>query len=246
MLTRDALLAETSRVLVAARPAEADSFLREIERALGGGSHESARRLLERLAPDLRAAYPSAPERLLFPLELALLERRQGNMGVLRLAGARPHGWNSWCVGAELAERRDDADADLFIAVREDWKEPFLAIERKSEVPAYGPPPDVLVLPEHRSVFVGLGLEVSVYGGTPTVRRMQFDDLFWSFARWKDLVLVQAETDLYACAPDGSIVWRRFIDPPHSIRVEGDVVVIEEFGGVCHRLRAGDGTPVPT
>lgn len=248
MISRDALLAELARVLAAAWPDEADALLARVERSFAAGT--DAIPLFDGLARAVREAFGDDANRLLAPLELALLEERRGregdDVGVLCVVGREPIGWNAWRSGAALVDGTPgEGEGAVFIAVRKGEDDPFLLLARSDEwhfragaarAPATG------------HLFAGHTDRVEVFSLDPSApKRIAEHDvvLFWYFIEHESVVLAVAETDVFAFAPTGALLWNEFIDPPHVVTRDGELLLIEEqLLGTARRIRISDGTAV--
>lgn len=251
MVTPDALLAEMRRVLEAVEPPrDAHVLLTRLERSFGGGNEGGAKELLEVLRPSVERAFPGERERerLLDPLELALLERRYGDYGVICVRGEPPRGWRRWSDRAarvldEPYEGSHGEDmARGYIAVRRGWGTPDLLVTRRA--PQWSPFLDALVVPETATLFVGARDRVVVFSMENGSEPVEHDVmLFWSMARHRETLVVVAEISVRGFGLDGAERWDVFADPPHDVHVEDGVVVIhEQLTGHTKRHRLEDGS----
>lgn len=226
-------------MLAATRPDEADALLARVERSFGGGS--DAIPLFDGLARDVREAFGDDAARLLIPLELALLEERQGEMGVLCVVGREPLGWREWASSGRAKVDGEPGAVGAFVAVRRGEEAPFLLLARAEEA-AFRT--EAKRAPKTGHLFVGHHQRVEVFDlNSAAPKRVADHDvmLFWYFIDHEDLVIAVAETDIFAFASDGTLRWSEFIDPPHVVTRDRDALVIEEqLLGTVRRIRISD------
>ena len=239
------------RVLDAVEPpGEAETLFARLERSFGGGNDGGGRELVDRLRASIEQAFPGEPERqrLLFdPLELALIERRYGDYGVICTRPEPPRAWKHWIHRA--AHVFDDPYEGShgegmprgYVAVRRGWGDPDLLVTRRT--PEWAPFFDAMVVPETATLFVGARDRVVVFSMGADSEPVEHDVmLFWSMERHADTVVVVAEISVRGFGPDGSERWNVFADPPHDVHVEDGVVVVhEQLTGATRRHRLDDG-----
>lgn len=249
-MTPDALIAEMQRVLWATlEEREAAALGQRLERRLESGAawEEEDRRLAARLSDAIERAYPegSERERLARSLELAILEERVGDAGVLCVRGEPPRGWKAWRETAVVFDDPWDGTARFehrvgYVAVRRGWGVPDIVLERYL---FGGSALSALLVPETGRFFVAAGELLTIFD--LGVRRLAIERelmLAGPIQRHGDRVLVHDECDLIAFALDGTEVWSVFADPPYAVSFESGVVVLqEELLRSTRRHRLSDG-----
>jgi hypothetical protein len=105
---------------------------------------------------------------------------------------------------------------------------PFLVVAQRYK-PPHGFFPGTLIVPESNRLFLGAGERLLCYDLAKPARLWEdFTDCgFWIWSRWGDVVLMGAETELAAWSVDGQKLWTRFVDPPWTYRVAGNVIEVD-------------------
>lgn len=163
------------------------------------------------------------------------------------VARAYPPAWATYCANAELVDekRATDEDSALLVAgIRHDDEEwPGLVLALHYAPSRGGFAPGILVVPESHVAFVGAGTTLRAYRTSPDVQMLWMDEAelgFWSWCQHGSTVVMSAEVELAAWDIDGTKLWTRFVEPPWSYSVDGQLLSVDVMGSVTtFDLRTG-------
>jgi len=159
--------------------------------------------------------------------------------------------WDTWRPHAALV---DDAHVDTgeevcSFAVRGAASlHPFL-LGARSYRRGGGFAPGLMLVPEPRRLFVGIGEHIAIYGLDPPARCWEdwTDFGFLGWARHGDVILMAAEVELAAWDLIGRKLWAKQVEPPWTYEVAGDTVRLDVMGHLTtFPLRIGPDPDTPT
>ena len=136
--------------------------------------------------------------------------------------------------GAVLVEDFDAGAADLLVVnvtrlVRGAWLF-VLRVDLSFESAGGVFLPGLLFVPESATLFMAAGENILVYD-VNEARRIASDSAdcgFWAWHRFGDVIVMQAELDVSVWTLDGSKRWETFADPPHTVRREGETLILDD------------------
>lgn len=172
---------------------------------------------------------------------------------VVFVARQHPTIWSAYCANAELVDEQSAADvmepggsdhALLVAGIRHvDREWPGLVLSLAYTPSRGGFAPGILVVPESNVAFVGAGTTLRAYRISPKVERLWRDESdmgFWSWRQHGSTVVMSAELELAAWDIDGTKLWSRFVEPPWSYSVEGQLLSLDVMGTITtFDLRSG-------
>jgi hypothetical protein len=148
---------------------------------------------------------------------------------------AMPPAYAEYCKRAKLAEELATAsvDATYFVVVTHvDEVDPTLCvgIDYESYDGIFGA--QSLLVPETAILYIGTGRLLLAYDLTKPARLWyrEVDCGFWGWMRHDDVVVMSAETDMFAYSLAGDQIWSAYVEPPWSYTVEGDKVHLDVMG----------------
>jgi hypothetical protein len=120
------------------------------------------------------------------------------------------------------------------VRVRRDEDEwPSLVVAQSHSLRGAGFTPGVLLVPETRTLFVGMGERVLIYSLEP-LRRVAQDTAevgFWGWRRCGDVVVMSAELEIAAFDhAGGEKLWTLPVEPPWKYTVTGRMIDIDIMG----------------
>jgi len=159
--------------------------------------------------------------------------------------------WEAWRPHAALVDDRmiEHEGQVCTVAVRGVAAlQPFLMLAATYHANA-GFAPGLLLVPETRRLFVGIGEHIAIYGLDPPSRSWddwtEFGFLGWS--QVGDVVLMAAEIELAAFDLIGRKLWTKQVEPPWTYEVHGDTVRLDVMGHLTtFPLRLGPDPDTPT
>ena len=91
--------------------------------------------------------------------------------------------------------------------------------------------PGVLVVPETDVLFVGAGERLLAYDLAHVARLWEdVADYFQRWARYGEVVIIEAELELAAWNLEGTELWTTVVEPPWSYEVTDDVLELDIMG----------------
>jgi len=112
-----------------------------------------------------------------------------------------------------------------------DW--PELVVSQRYSPAGYGFNPGILLVRETETVFIGAGERLLAYSVGDPPRRLWVDRAdagFWSWNQHGSIVLMSAELQLAAWTSSGVKLWSKFVEPPWTYSVAGDLLVVDVMG----------------
>jgi len=137
--------------------------------------------------------------------------------------------------GAHIQRLACDQDHRSFIAIglSNGDPRPGLLVEGwYSPGPSSGFHPGVLIDPTNELVFLGLGEEAFSFSLDPVglIAREEVQCGFWGWSRHGDTVVMSAELEIAGWSPAGNKIWSRFVEPPWSYQVLGEIIELDVMG----------------
>ena len=136
---------------------------------------------------------------------------------------------------AELLEEFDlqlsDGDFCYLVAGRSIGHPTLVLAQRHDPPEAAGFYPGVLVVPETDVLFVGAGERLLAYDLAHPARLWEdVADYFCRWARYGEVVIMEAELELAAWNLEGTKLWTTVVEPPWSYEVTDDVLKLDIMG----------------
>jgi hypothetical protein len=127
----------------------------------------------------------------------------------------------------------DDGNSELFGLLLSCDEEPLIAVEQRCDPgPAQAFFPGALLTSSGRTLFVGAGRRILAFDAERLVELWE-DRLvvgFWGWAQHGSVVLMSAETELFAFGEDGRKLWTAFVEPPWGYEARGGSVILDVMG----------------
>ncbi len=169
-------------------------------------------------------------------------------VGPYRLAvhlGERPYMFDHWVEHAKATDiegLKDNGDAlHLAVGRGSDWYDLVVAF-RTSPLDAAGFRPDVLIVPETETLFIGAGEVVKIFDlRTGQVKEQRTSNAgFWDWTRMEDVVICCEELGFAVYGLDGVERWSTFVEPPWEWSIDTNRVRLDVMGSLrYHDLMTG-------
>ena len=145
----------------------------------------------------------------------------------------------------EFDREGDEGENSVFAFSRGlDW--PFLVVTQRYK-PAGGFSPSILLVPETRLVFIGVGERLLAYElDGPSRLWEDFTNCgLWSWTRHREYIVMSAELELAAWDINGRKRWTTYVEPPWEYRVTEETVHLDVMGRLTSFPLAAGPPPLP-
>lgn len=140
--------------------------------------------------------------------------------------------------------RKGTNDVELYIIISKGFQNPDYSIIAFSSFPigVAGFRPGLHYESETDVLFIGAGTRIKTYRLSDNKLIFEKNDGlgFWSWNRYSDYIIQQAETDIRVFNLKGEELWGTYVSPPYNFHITGDKIILEFEGIVESRYLIDD------
>jgi hypothetical protein len=159
--------------------------------------------------------------------------------------GGKPGSFDRWVERSAFTDMDglNDTGTPVYVGIEEAGKwETMIVAFNADPVDETFFHPELLFLPETKTIFVGGGRKAMTYSLKDKVKLSSRDLAmgFWYWAKHEGFIILVEELEIAVYDHEGRFVWETRAEPPWSYGIEGNVLTLDIMGTITkHELSTG-------
>lgn len=146
--------------------------------------------------------------------------------------GKKPESFNRWVERSSFTdlEGLNDAGTPIYIGIEENGKWEMMIVAFSADpVDDTFFHPELLFLPESKTLFIGGGRKAMTYSLKDKVKLSNKNLAigFWYWAKHKSFIILVEELEVAVYDYEGRFVWETRAEPPWSYGIEGNILTLD-------------------